>query len=183
MLKQFNSNTKKLNRVIQKINTNNLTNTDLTGSLLNIEIPTNTKFESTTKSNPNPIKLVNNKSKISEFYNEILQFSARSVRKSIDTFSNSGYGSLIINNVALDYGTEGASPENFEVLVYGLHIPGDYRIYEENGNVVVSLNDAYIDFDNITIGDIYVIGKLIDIPMASEDGYNLITEDGLDIII
>lgn len=160
MLKQFNSNSRKLNRIIPKVNTNNLVNTDLTGSLLNIEIPTNTKFDSTTKSNPNPIKLVNNKNKISEFYNEILQFSARSVRKQVDLFDNSGFGTLTILNVALDYGTEGASSDNFEVLVYGLHIPGDYTIKEVGNDVVVTLNSNYIDFDSITIDDIYVIGKL-----------------------
>jgi hypothetical protein len=183
MLKQFNSNTKKLNRVIQKVNTNNLTNSDLTGSLLNIVIPTNTKFESNSKTNPNPTKLVNNKTKISEFYNEILQFSGRSLKRGIDLFDNTGFGSLTIRNVALDYGTEGASSENFEVLVYGLHIPGDYSIKEVGNDVVITLNNEYIDFDNVTLTDIYVIGKLIDIPIASEDGYNLITEDGSDIII
>ena len=67
MLKQFNSNSRKLNKVVPKVNINNLTNNDLTGSLLNIEIPTNTKFQSKTRSNPNPIKLVNNKTKISDF--------------------------------------------------------------------------------------------------------------------
>ena len=36
---------------------------------------------------------------------------------------------------------------------------------------------------NVSINDIYVMGKLVDIPIASEDGYNIITEDGLDIII
>jgi hypothetical protein len=71
MLKQFNSNSRKLNRIIPKINPKNLVSTDLTGSLLNIEIPTNTKFQSKTRSNPNPIKLVNNKTKISDFYQEI----------------------------------------------------------------------------------------------------------------
>ena len=144
MLKQFNSNTKKLNRVIQKVNTNNLTNTDLTGSLLNIEIPTNTKFESNTKTNPNPIKLVNNKTKIAEFYSEILEFSGRSLKRGVDLFDNTGFGSLTIQNVALDYGTEGASSENFEVLVYGLHIPGDYSIQEIGNDVVVTLNNDYI---------------------------------------
>ncbi len=120
---------------------------------------TSTKSDSRTRSNANPTKLVNNKNKISDFYNEILQFGSRSIRKSIDEFSNSGYGSLTIYRSSLDYGTEGATPNNFEILVFGLHIPGDYRIYEQNGNVVVSLNDSYIDFDNVTIDDIYVIGK------------------------
>lgn len=201
MLKQFNSNARKLNRVIKQINLNNLSGSDYidntlsdyltqtslsasfdgrdeNGNPLPIEqamlelsasiaysytssfdtaIPT--KFNSNNKSNPNPTKLVNNKNKIQSFYNEILQFSGRTIKKGIDEFNNSGYGNLIIYSSSLDYGTEGASPENFEVMAYGLHIPGDYRIYEQNGNVIVSLNDAYIDFNNVSVGDIYVIGK------------------------
>jgi hypothetical protein len=182
MLKQFNSNSRKLNKVVPKVNINNLTNNDLTGSLLNIEIPTNTKFQSKTRSNPNPIKLVNNKTTISDFYQEILEHSARYNQRIIDEFDNNA-NTLTIYNVTLDYGTEGASPNNFEVLVFGLHIPGNYKIEEIGNNVVITLNDEYIDYDNVTIDDIYVMGKLVDIPIASEDGYNLITEDGLDIII
>ena len=184
MLKEFNSNARKLNRILPKINPNNL-NDDLyvTGSLLNIEQPTTNKFNSNRKSNPNPTKLVNNKNKISEFHNEILQFSAKTVSKRIDSFDNTGFGKLIIYNVALDYGTEGASPENFEILVYGLHLPGNYVIKEVGNNVVITLLDNYIDYDSVTINDIYVIGKLIDIPVSTEDNFNITTEDGLDIII
>ena len=159
MLKQFNTNNRKLNRVVPKININNLTNSDLTGSLQNIEIPTNTKFQSKTKSNPNPIKLVNNKTKISDFYQEILENSARYNQRIIDEFDNVA-NTLTIYNVSLDYGTEGASPNNFEVLVYGLHIPGNYKIEEVGNNVVITLNDEYIDYDNVTVNDIYVMGKL-----------------------
>ena len=65
MLNRFNSNSRKLNRVVPKVNINNLTNNDLTGRLLTIVIPTITKFQSKTKSNPNPIKLVNNKTTFS----------------------------------------------------------------------------------------------------------------------
>ena len=58
MLKQFNSNNRKLNRVIPpRVNTENLVNLDLTGSLQNIELPTTNKFNSNTRSNPNPIKV------------------------------------------------------------------------------------------------------------------------------
>jgi hypothetical protein len=182
MLKQFNSNSRKLNRVVPKVNINNLTNNDLTGSLANIEIPTNTKFQSKTRSNPNPIKLVNNKTTISDFYQEILQHSARKVTRIVDEFNNV-LNTLTIYNVTLDYGTEGASPNNFEVLVYGLHIPGNYKIEEVGNNVVITLGEVYIDYDNVSINDIYVMGKLLDIPIATEDNFNIITEDGLDIII
>ena len=182
MLKQFSSNTRKLNRIVPKINPNNLVSNDLTGSLANIEIPTNTKFESKVRTNPNPIKLVNNKTKISDFYQEILENSARYNQRMIDEFDNNA-NTLTIYNVTLDYGTEGASPNNFEVLVYGLHIPGNYTIKEVGNNVVITLNEQYIDYDNVTINDIYVMGKLVDVPVATEDDSIIITEDGLDIII
>ena len=182
MLKQFNSNARKLNRIIPKINPNNLVSTDLTGSLANIEIPTNTKFNSNTKSNPNKNIVTNNKSTINDFYLEILQNSARKATRMIDAFNNA-LNTLTIYNAYLDYGTEGVSPNNFEILVYGLHIPGNFNISEVGNNVVISLNDRYIDFDNVTINDIYIIGKIVDIPIITEDSINITTEDGLDIII
>ena len=182
MLKQFSSNTRKLNRVVPKVNINNLTNNDLTGSLQNIEIPTNTKFQSKTRSNPNPIKLVNNKTKISDFYQEILENSARYNQRVIDEFDNNT-NTLTIYNVTLDYGTEGASPNNFEVLVFGLHIPGNYKIEEVGNNVVITLNEEYIDYDNVTINDIYVMGKLKDIPIGTELDIILSTENDEEIIL
>jgi hypothetical protein len=182
MLKQFNSNSRKLNKVISKVNINNLTNNDLTGSLQNIEIPTNTKFQSKTRSNPNPIKLVNNKTKISDFYQEILENSARYNQRMVDEFDNNT-NTLTIYNVTLDYGTEGASPNNFEVLVFGLHIPGNYKIEEVGNNVVITLNEQYIDYDNVTINDIYVMGKLKDIPIGTELDIVLSTENDEEIIL
>jgi len=124
---------------------------------LDVRIPT--KFGGRTRSNPNPIKLVNNKTKISDFYQEILENSAKQIEKGINDFSNVGFGSLIIYSSSLDYGTEGASPNNFEVLVYGLQIPGNYSIKEIGDNVVITLNSNYIDFDNVTINNISVRGK------------------------
>jgi uncharacterized membrane protein YvbJ len=147
---------------------------------LDVRIPT--KFGGRTKSNPNPIKLVNNKTKISDFYQEILQHSARMVERQIDEFDNIE-NTLTIYNVSLDYGTEGASPDNFEVLVYGLHIPGDYTINEVGNNVVIKLNDEYIDFDSVTINDIYVIGKLLEVILETENDLELRTENDENIII
>jgi hypothetical protein len=147
---------------------------------LDVRIPT--KFGGRTKSNPNPIKLVNNKTKISDFYQEILENSARYNQRVIDEFDNNT-NTLTIYNVTLDYGTEGASPNNFEVLVFGLHIPGNYTIKEVGNNVVITLNEQYIDYDNVTVNDIYVMGKLVDVSVATEDDSIIITESGLDIII
>jgi hypothetical protein len=148
---------------------------------LDVRIPT--KFSGRTKSNPNPIKLVNNKTKISNFYQEILQNSARMVQRKIDLFDNAGFGSLTILNVYLDYGTEGANPDNFDVLVYGLQIPGDYSVKEVGNNVVVTLNNSYIDFDSVTADDIYVIGKLVELNLDTEDYFDIRTENDENIIL
>jgi len=224
MLNRFNSNTRKLNRVIQQINLNNLsgsgyldnlledyqTQTALSSSFdgrdingnplsssqamlelsasiaysytasLDVRIPT--KFGGRTRSNPNPIKLVNNKTTISDFHQEILEHSARYVQRNVDAFDNNT-NTLTIHSASLDYGTEGASPNNFEVLVFGLHIPGNYTIKEVGNNVVITLNEEYIDYDNVTINDIYVMGKLKDIPIGTELDIVLSTENDEEIIL
>jgi hypothetical protein len=167
MLKQFNSNARKLNRVVPKdIKSNTLDNAAYIAYLESIAeaeyAEHNTgiqKTNSKTRSNPNPINVVNNKNTINNFYKEILENSARIVERAVDAFDNN-LNTLTIYNVALDYGTQGADADNFQILVTGLHIPGDYTIKEVGNNVVITLNNKYIDFDNVTLNDIYVIGKL-----------------------
>lgn len=183
MLNRFSTNARKLNRIIPKINPNNL-NDDLyiTGSLLNIEQPTANKFNSTTKSNPNPTKLVNNKNKIEDFHLEILQHSAMIVKVKIDAYDNVK-NTVTIYNMHTDYGTEGASPNNFEVLVFGLHVPGNYKVEDIEDNVVVTFFDEYIDYDNITLNDIYVVGKLRYVNLYTEDLFDITTENGDEIIV
>ena len=159
MLNRFNSNARKLNRVIPtKVNPETLAANFNTGSLENIQAPT-TKFNSNTKSNPYPTKTVNSKNTIRDFELQILQNSAMSIKVKVDRFDNIA-NTLTISNMCTDYGTQGANSDNFEVMVYGLHIPGDYTVKDTPNGVVITLNDKYIDFDNITENDIYVIGKL-----------------------
>jgi hypothetical protein len=190
MLNRFNSNGRKLNRVVPKdIKSNTLDNEAYIAYLESIAeaeyAEHNTgikKSSSKTRSNPNPTKLTNNKNTIDNFYTEILQTSARMVSRKVDAYDNNA-NTLTIYNVITDYGTESANPDNFEILVFGLHIPGDYSVKDVDNNVVITLNDGYVDFDNVTLNDIYVIGKLVDIPVSTEDNFNITTEDGLDIII
>lgn len=183
MLNRFNSNARKLNRVIpKKVNPETLVNLDLTGSLENIELPTTNKFNSNTKSNPYPTKIVNNKITIKDFHQEILEHSAMIIKVKVDEFDNIA-NTLTIKNIKTDYGTEGASPDNFEVLVYGLHIPGNYSVKDTPIGVVVTLFDRYIDFDNVTLDDIYVIGKLRFTNLDTENVMDLLTEDGNEIIV
>lgn len=158
MLNRFNSNARILNKVVPKTNIQHLVNNDLTGSLEHIKLPTTNKFNSNTHSQSNTTTITNNKNTINNFYTEILQNSARYVSRTIDSFDNQK-NTLTIENVNLDYGTDGITPDNFEVIVFGLHIPGDYKIEQVNNNIVITLHDRYIDFDNVTINDIYVIGK------------------------
>lgn len=181
MLNKFTSGTKKINKVIAKINPNNLANTDLTGSLSNIQIPTTNKFNSKSKSSK-IVSVVNNKTIIKDFHKEILEHSAMYVKVKIDEFDNN-LNTLTIKNMNTDYGTEGASSQNFEILVFGLHIPGDYTVNDNNDNVVITLGDRYIDFDNTTINDIYVIGKLRYLNLNTEGTFDITTEDGEEIIV
>jgi hypothetical protein len=191
MLKQFNSNNRKVTRAVPKnIKGNTLDNDAYITYLQSIAdaeyAEHNTEIQKTTsrvRSNPNPTKLINNKSTISNFYKEILENSARYVKRSVDSFSNDGFGTLTIYNAYLDYGTEGASPDNFEILVYGLHISGDFTIKEIGNDVVIKLNEYYIDYDNVTIDDIYVIGKLVDIELDTENDIDILTENDENIII
>jgi hypothetical protein len=60
MRNQFSSNTRKLNRIISKINVNNLNDSlYLTGSLENIQIPSAKSFQSNVRKNPFGVKVVN----------------------------------------------------------------------------------------------------------------------------
>jgi|688.fasta_scaffold565957_2 hypothetical protein len=191
MLKQFNSNNRKVTRAVPKNIKGNTLDNDAYITYLQSIADTeyaehNTEIQKTTsrvRSNPNPTKLINNKSTISNFYKEILETSARYVKRSVDSFNNDGFGTLTILNAELDYGTEGASADNFELLVYGLNIPGDYSVKEVGNNVVITLNDEYIDFDNVTLNDIYVIGKLKDIVIGTEFDTILSTENDEEIIL
>jgi hypothetical protein len=221
MLNRFSSNTKKLNKVIQKINTNTLadfdltgslenieipsstqyeagvrsnpnpikfvkTNTladfDLTGSLENIQIPSSTQYEAGVRSNPNPIKLVNNKQKINQFYTDILQYSGRYVKRGISEI-DSVNNKLIIENVKLDYGTEEVSPNNFEIIVGGLNIPGIYEITQVSSSIEITLRQEFIDYQTVTKNDIYVIGKILELQLLTDELQGLQSEDGKIIIL
>jgi hypothetical protein len=182
MLNRFSSSAKKLNRVIPKINSNNLAQSDLTGSLMNIEMPNNKKFESQNRSNPTPTRFVNNKNIINNFHSQIFEYSVRYNKKLVDLFDIIN-NKLIIKNVSLDYGTEDVTPDNFEIFVGGLHIPGNFNIKQIGNDVIITLYDDYIDFINTLPSDIYVFGKFVDITLNTETSFNLLTEEGDEIII
>jgi len=182
MLNRFSSNTKKLTKVIQKINTNNLTDLDLTGSLNNIEVPSSKKFAAKTRTNETVVKLVNNTPKLNQFYTDILQYSGRYVKRKI-TEIDAQNNKLIIENVKLDYGTEEVSPNNFEVIVGGLNLPGIYDINQVSSSVEITLQQEFIDYQSVTENDIYVIGKILELQLLTDELQGLQTEDGKLIIL
>jgi hypothetical protein len=201
MLNQFNSNTKKQPKIINPINKNSINETDLTGSLLNIDIPTKITYQNNTKQNPfkeeivnknsineidltgsllnidiptktyyepqtkintNTSTIVNNKSVINAFHTQILQYGARYIKKEITGF-NSGSNQFYVSASVLDYGTEEPSPENFEIMVDGLHIPGIYKVEQSGSNVVVTiLQNGFVDWDLIDNNQrVIVYGKFL----------------------
>jgi hypothetical protein len=118
------------------------------------------KFDSTTRQNSTLVKVINNAVKISNFHKEILKYSARELQRNIDSF-DAVTNTLTILNTRLDYGTDGITPDNFQILVHGFSIPVNYSITELNGDIIIKLNENYIDYSEVAIDDIYVIGKFI----------------------
>lgn len=182
MLNKFSSSAKKLNRVVSQINLNNYVKSDLTGSLMNIQIPNNKTFQSQIRPNPTPNKIINNSNNILQFHNQLFEYSARYVKKSISAF-NILNNELIIKNTLLDYNTENVISENFEIFVGGLHIPNDFDVREVENNVVIKLYGNYIDFQNTEPSDVYAFGKFLDVILDTENSIDLLTEDGSKIII
>lgn len=170
--KKFNANSKKITHNPTLVS-NVLDLASVTESLQQIindgiEAPKN--FNSNTKSNDNPIKLVSTKNIIEEFHLDILKYSARYVQKSVDEIVKSAINAdestlqkLIIYNVLLDYGTEQPGPENFEVLIDGLHLPGIFVVNQVNSNIEIVLTEYWV-IDNRVLGaDIKVFGKIKDL--------------------
>lgn len=140
------------------------------------------RYNSNTRKKPVSTKVVNNKNKINNFYQEILEHSAKYIKVNINEFDNVK-NTLTIKNMRTDYGTEGPSPNNFEIIVHGLNIPGNFKVENIDEDVVITLFEEYIDYDNTEVSDIYVIGKLLEVIVTDESDNILSTENDLDLIL
>jgi hypothetical protein len=180
---KFQSHTKvNENKVVSVINPIHLDNTNITGSLLNIAIPNTTKFEAQTKSNENTNVIKNNKNVISKSNSDILEYSAKYIESGL-TRVDINQNQLIIDGIMLDYGTEQPSIDNFEIVVGGLYLPDIYNIYQSGSSVVIQLNENFIDYTDFSISDVMVYGKLLNIGLDTENGFDIDTELGENIII
>jgi hypothetical protein len=176
MLKQFNSNNRKITKPVPKnIKGNTLDNDAYIAYLESIaeaefaEHNTNVeKISSKSRKNTNQKQILNNSTKISNFHNEILKYSAKVKRVVADELevvysdsSNSTLHKLIIYNKFLDYGTEAPTPENFEVLENGLHIPGFFDIKQVGNNIEVTFTSIYLLNTNSPASQFSIVGRIL----------------------
>jgi len=171
MLNRFTSNTKKLNRVFSKINMNNipdlLSSTGSIQEIINDGITPPKKFEANTKVNQTQTKHTFTNNIINEFHTDILQYSARYIYVSASVIEKTTYDAdesvlnrLVINNRTLDYGTETVGPENFEVFIDGLHMPGIFTINQSGSHIEIKINEYWLIDNRVQPQDIKAFGKI-----------------------
>ena len=169
--KTFQANTKQLKQSVSKVNINNVPNlnsaTASIQEIINDGITAPKKFQSETKSNESPTKYVFTDNIIKEFHNEIFQYSARYIyvsasviEKTAISADESTLNKLIINNRILDYGTETVGPENFEVFIDGLHMPGIFSINQSGSNIEIKINDYWLIDNRVEPENIKIFGKI-----------------------
>jgi hypothetical protein len=189
MLNRFTTNNRQIQNIVTKINNSHLVNIDITGSINNIVIPSNTKFQSKTKSNPNPIKIVNNTNNINDFHTQIFEYSARYESAGISEIKTTQIGNnlrldkLIIYNKLLDYGTKEPTVDNFDLLHNGLHISGIFDITQNENNIEITFNTEYLCDINTTYSEFILMGKMTDIYLNTESYIDLKTENDENIIL
>jgi len=98
MLNKFNSHSRKLNRVVPKINLNNLTNLDLTGSINLIEIPIEQSYESNYRKNPFTVNVTNTNNTIVDITGSLSLVDVPIDRQYNSFVRNSDYQTNVINN-------------------------------------------------------------------------------------
>lgn len=179
----YRSTTRKELNVSKIINPNSLQNLDITGSLQNIEAPSNKTYNPYSKSNSTLPKVINNDNKINDFHAEIFEFSARYIKKEISSYDAEA-STFILNNTLLDYGTEGTTSENFEVIVSGLQLPSStYKVEQVGNDVFIIFNEILFSYDGLQTENVIVIGKFLDIGMETENEIGLTTEDNEPLIL
>jgi hypothetical protein len=172
-LRKFDANTKESNTInlFVEFNTkNNLNLLNVTESIQKIiddGITPPKKFQSDTKSSSTPTTYVFTGNIINEFHNEILQYSARYIKVEADIIEKDSVGGgesilrkLIVNNRTLDYGTETVGPENFEIFIDGLHVPGIFNVKQNNQNIEITFTEGWIIDDRVLPTDVKIFGKI-----------------------
>jgi hypothetical protein len=157
----YESNYRKNPFTFNVTNTNN-TVVDITGSLSLVDVPIDRQYDSFVRNSDYQTNVINNKPNIEEFHNQILQYSARYVKKIISGF-DSGSQQFYISSSILDYGTTEPTSDNFEIMVDGLHIPDIYKVEQSGSSVVIQLlKTGVVDWDLLDSNDrVVVYGKFL----------------------
>ena len=153
-----------------------------TGSLESISAPSENKYITATKSAPSETTFISNKNIIDAFHQEILQYSAKYIKRNIDLY-DAEQKTMTLVNTLLDYGTEIPTAENFEIIINGIHSPGVYTIKQNGYNVVITFNETLFSFDGLQTENVIVIGKLLDVALLTEEDTIITDETGQALIL
>ena len=209
-MKAFNSNTRKLNRVVPKTDINNIVGASLIEKLVNdaqlqgetysgsfasvedynyessFDSRTKKTFNTKNRTNPNQSKVKRSeKDLVLGFRNDILDITANWVFRQPDFIEvlDDARIRLIFNNVYLQ-GATTITSSNFDVYVNGVRTPSYLSIEQSEIGVNLIINEFIgIDSTNKDKVSIYVKGKFEQLILATEDNITLLTENDEEIIL
>jgi len=209
-MKAFNSNTRKLNKVVPKTDINNIAGASFieklvndaqlqgetySGSFTSVEdYNYQSSFDSRTKKTFNTKNRTNtNQSKIKRsekdlvlgFRDDILDITANWVFRQPDFIEvlDDARIRLIFNNVYLQ-GATTITSSNFDVYVNGVRTPSYLSVEQSETGVNLIINEFIgIDESNKDRVNIYVKGKFEQLILTTEDNINLLTENDEEIIL
>jgi hypothetical protein len=209
-MKAFNSNTRKLNRVVPKTDINNIVGASLIEKLVNdaqlqgetysgsfasvedynyessFDSRTKKTFNTKNRTNPNQSKVKRiEKDLVLGFRNDILDITANWVFRQPDFIEvlDDARIRLIFNNVYLQ-GATTITSSNFDVYVNGVRTPSYLSIEQSEIGVNLIINEFIgIDSTNKDRVSIYVKGKFEQLILATEDNITLLTENDEEIIL
>jgi hypothetical protein len=209
-MKAFNSNTRKLNRVVPKTDINNIVGASLIEKLVNdaqlqgetysgsfasvedynyessFDSRTKKTFNTKNRTNPNQSKVKRSeKDLVLGFRNDIMDITANWVFRQPDFIEvlDDTRIRLIFNNVYLQ-GATTITSSNFDVYVNGVRTPSYLSIEQSEIGVNLIINEFIgIDSTNKDKVSIYVKGKFEQLILATEDNITLLTENDEEIIL
>jgi hypothetical protein len=209
-MKIFNSNTKKLNRVVPKTNINKIEGATFTDklvkdlteqnqlfsgsftSLQNYDYETSfdsrirKTFNSKNRTNPNTNTIKRNeKDLVLGFRDSIMDITANWIFRQPDLIEilDDERIKLIFNNVYLQ-GATNISTSDFHVYVNGVKAPTYLSLEQTSTGTNLIINEFIgIDSTNKDKTNIYVKGKFEQMILTTEDSINLLTENDEEIIL
>ncbi len=209
-MRAFNSNTKKLVRVVPKTDINNITGASFieklvndakiqgetySGSLASVQsYDYETSFDSRTKqtfnsknrANPTPNKIKRSeKDLVLGFRDDIMDITANWVFRQPDLIEilDDKRIRLIFNNVFIQAVTQ-LYEANFDVYVNGVRTP-TYLSFEQSETGVHLIINEFIGIDSTNKDKvhIYVKGKFLQFILDTEDNIEILTENDEEIIL